>query len=75
MEDTMDNKYGLGSTKVMHEHQDAQEHTDKPALICRFCGHDHLTISQTMHDHRCDKCGEWQIDIPLDYATGHTADY
>ena len=72
----MDNKYGLGSSKVAHEHHDAQvESSAKPVLVCRFCGHDHLTLSQTMHDHRCNKCGEWQNDIPMDYATGHSADY
>lgn len=37
--------------------------------------YDQLTLSQTMHGLRCNKCGEWQNDIPMDYSTGHSADY
>lgn len=71
----MDNKYGLGSAKVAHEHHDTKVKSSTKPALCRFCGHDHLTLSPSMNDHRCDSCGEWQNDIPMGYSTGHSADY
>lgn len=72
----MDNKYGLGSTKVAHAHHEAKEKTlAKPAMICRFCGNDHLTLCPTMNDHFCKECGQYQCDIPAGYSTGRNADY
>ena len=71
----MDNKYGLGSTRVAQEHHETQaKSTANPAHACRFCGHDHLTLCKTMQDHRCDRCGEWQNDA-YGYSTGRSADY
>jgi len=75
VESPMDNKYALGSTKVAHEHHDADLKATAELLVCRFCGSDHLILSQTMNDHRCENCGEWQGDIPMGYSTGHSADY
>ena len=59
----MDNKYGLGSNKVAHEHH---ETSHKPAadMRCRFCGSHALALCSTMHDHRCERCGQWQNDVP-----------
>lgn len=72
----MDNKYGLGSAKVAHEHQDSQARsTIKSAVICRFCGNDHLVHCQTMDDHLCENCGKWQNDISMNYSTGRSTDY
>ncbi|HZV98788.1 MAG TPA: hypothetical protein VFF74_07345 [Methylophilaceae bacterium] len=72
----MDNKYGLGSTKVAQEHHETHAKTHaKSELTCRFCGHAELTLSPTMHDHRCNHCGEWQNDIPMGYSTGRSSDY
>ncbi len=72
----MDNKYGLGSSKVATEHHEthhksAETHT----LQCKFCGSSDLTLSPTMHDHLCNACGEWQNDIPQGYSTGRSSDY
>ncbi len=72
----MDNKYGLGSTKVAvkkHEtsHKSEVNHTPE----CKFCGNNNLTLSPTMHDHLCNACGEWQNDIPQGYSTGRSSDY
>ena len=72
----MDNKYGLGSAKVATEHHETHHKVaDKPALVCKFCNSDQLVLSQTMHDHRCAHCGEWQNDVSMSYATGRSADY
>lgn len=72
----MDNKYGLGSNKVAHEHHEAHHKSSaQPVLACRFCGGTHLTLCSTMHDHRCEHCGQWQNDLPLGYSTGRSADY
>ncbi len=74
----MDNKYGLGSTKVAIEHHQAvlkSRPSTKPVLVCHYCGHDHLVFCQTMNDHRCENCGEWQNDLPMGYSTGHSSDY
>lgn len=73
----MDNKYGLGSSKVAHEHHDAQLKAEdaSAAMRCRFCQSTRLTLSPTMHDHMCDDCGEWQADVTPGYATGRSADY
>lgn len=72
----MENKYGLGSARVAHEHHDAKLKAESnPELICRFCGGSHLTLCLTMHDHRCESCGKWQNDLPMGYSTGRSADY
>lgn len=72
----MDNKYGLGSSRVATEHHEAVlKSSSKSILTCRYCGHDRLVLCQTMNDHRCEKCGEWQNDVPMDYSTGHQSDY
>ena len=72
----MDNKYGLGSAKVAHEHHDAQlKSSGKAVLHCRFCGSDQLVLCQTMKDHRCEACGKWQEDVPVGYSSGRSADY
>jgi hypothetical protein len=71
----MENKYGLGSAKVAHEHHEAKLKTSTKTIGCRVCGHDHLIFCPTMNDHRCDGCGEWQADVPQGYSTGHSADY
>jgi hypothetical protein len=70
----MDNKYGLGSNKVAHEHHDAH-HKPAATMNCRYCGSTHVTLCSTMHDHRCEQCGKWQNDIPSGYSTGRSADY
>lgn len=72
----MDNKYGLGSTKVATEHHETHHKTPPlHATRCKFCGAQHLELSPTMHDHRCVDCGEWQNDIPAGYSTGRNSDY
>lgn len=72
----MDNKYGLASSRVAHEHHDAVlKASQKSTLACSACGYDKLTLCQTMHDHKCDRCGEWQNDVNMSYATGRSADY
>lgn len=72
----MDNKYGLGGARVAHAHHDAKESSlAKPEMICRFCGHDQLTLCPTMNDHFCKDCGKYQGDIPMGYSTGRYADY
>jgi len=72
----MDNKYGLGSSKVATEHHETHH---KPAtaaaLACRFCKSDQLVLSQTMHDHKCSDCGEWQNDVTPGYSTGRSSNY
>ncbi|MGB2831401.1 MAG: hypothetical protein WBC07_00485 [Methylotenera sp.] len=72
----MDNKYGLGSTKVATEHHETHH---KPhvthAVHCKFCGSANLVLSPTMHDHRCTDCGEWQTDIPQGYSTGRSSNF
>ena len=34
-----------------------------------------LHFCPTMQDHQCEKCGEWQNDIPNNYSTGRSTDY
>lgn len=72
----MENKYGLGSTKVATEHQ-ALRHKSPNAhiTICKFCQSTSLYWCSTMQDHRCNSCGEWQQDIPQGYSTGRSSDY
>lgn len=71
----MDNKYGLGSTRVAQEHHETHAKSSvKSTHVCRACGHDQLTLCKTMQDHRCDCCGEWQNDA-YGYSTGRSADY
>jgi len=73
----MDNKYGLGSTKVATTHHETHHKTTPVghAAECKFCGSSYLEVSLTMHDHRCRDCGEWQNDIPAGYSTGRHSDY
>ena len=71
----MDNKYSLGSTKVAHEHHEAMLKSTRPAIVCRFCGSDRLSLCPTMHDHLCESCGNYQNDVPQGYSTGRSADY
>ncbi|MFM9835080.1 MAG: hypothetical protein ACKVOA_03145 [Methylophilaceae bacterium] len=72
----MDNKYGLGSTKVATEHHETQHKSAETlAVQCKFCGSSDLTLSPTMHDHLCNACGEWQNDVPQGYSTGRSSDY
>jgi len=76
MEIAMDNKYGLGSAKVATEHHEHHHKSAKYTLHrCKFCQHEDLMLSQTMHDHRCIKCGNWQNDVPAGYSTGRSSDY
>jgi hypothetical protein len=69
----MDNKYGLGSSRVAHEHHDASH--PHQGTACKYCGHTELTLCTTMHDHRCNHCGEWQNDVMAGYSTGRFSDY
>lgn len=72
----MDNKYGLGSSKVTTEHHETHHKSpDKHPKICKFCGSNQLELSPTMRDHRCAACGEWQNDIPQGYSSGRSSDY
>jgi Zn finger protein HypA/HybF involved in hydrogenase expression len=66
----MDNKYGLGSSKVAVE-----LHKKKDGIKCRNCDNSQLHFCPTMQDHQCEKCGEWQNDIPNNYSTGRSTDY
>lgn len=69
----MDNKYGLGSSKVATEHH--ENHPKMDAAICKFCNATTLHYSPTLHDHQCEACGEWQMDVEATYSTGRNADY
>ena len=72
----MDNKYGLGSTKVAKSHHETHHKTHTTHQgDCKFCGASQLELSLTMHDHRCIECGEWQNDVPAGYSTGRNSDY
>lgn len=72
----MDNKYGLGSSKVATEHHETHHKAVETYVTqCNFCGSHDLTLSPTMHDHLCNACGEWQNDVPAGYSTGRSADY
>jgi hypothetical protein len=68
----MDNKYGLGSTRVATEHHDLHH---KESHTCKYCGSLDLSTSATMHDRLCNECGEWQNDVPQGYSTGRSSDY
>lgn len=72
----MDNKYGLGGAKVAQVKHDAH-HKEKVLhpTHCKCCGSNELTLSPTMHDHRCHACGEWQNDVPQGYSSGRSSDY
>jgi hypothetical protein len=66
----MDNKYGLGSSKVavgLHKKDEGKK--------CRACKSNKLHFCPTMQDHQCEECGEWQNDVPLNYSTGRSTDY
>ena len=52
VEHFMENKNGLGSAKVAHEHHDARlKSASQPELTCRFCGGHRLTLCLEIHDH------------------------
>ncbi len=72
----MDNKYGLGSSKVATEHHNTH-HKAAPlhATHCKHCSSAELMFSPSMQDHRCNTCGEWQNDVPQGYSTGRATDY
>ncbi len=70
----MDNKYGLGGTKVAVGHHES--HHKQPVLHathCKCCGGVHLILCPTICDHRCADCGELQCDIPLSYSSGRNS--
>lgn len=72
----MDNKYGLGSAKVAHVHDDARRVASPvTAMTCCNCGSDRLILCPTLNDHFCKACGEYQGDVPAGYSTGRSADY
>ncbi len=72
----MDNKYGLGSARVATAHHEArQKSSAASASLCRFCGSDQLILCPTMNDHYCKNCGQYQSDVPHDYATGRSSLY
>lgn len=72
----MDNKYGLGSSKVATEHHETHDKkSGQLAATCKFCASTHLVMSPSMHDHCCAHCGEWQNDIPQGYSAGRSSDY
>lgn len=72
----MDNKYGLGSTKVATEQHTLHHKSESTTQgVCKFCNSTQLVFSPSMHDHRCDSCGEWQQDVPQGYSTGRSSDY
>lgn len=75
VEHTMDNKYGLGSTKVATHHHETHHKSPEPELTCKYCGGHHLMMSQSLHDHRCADCGKWQEDVEMSYSTGRASDY
>ncbi len=66
----MDNKYGLGSSKVATE-----IHKRSSGSNCQFCKNKELRYCPTMEDHQCLKCDRWQNDLPNNYATGRSPDY
>ncbi len=71
----MDNKYGLGSARVAHAHQDAKLKGSAIQGVCGYCGSQGLVLCPTMNDHFCRDCGRYQEDMPAGYATGRSADY
>lgn len=72
----MDNKYGLGSTKVATEHHQAHHKTEPlHPKYCKYCGSTSLVVSLTLHDHSCADCGEWQNDVPQGYSAGRSSDF
>lgn len=72
----MDNKYGLGSTKVATEHHETHHKTSPLHPVqCKFCGSEHLELCPTMHDYRCVDCGELQHGVSHGYSTGRPSDY
>lgn len=72
----MDNKYGLGGSKVATEHHETHHKTGPlHPVVCRHCSSTDLIFSPSMHDHHCNDCGEWQNDVPQGYSTGRASDY
>ncbi len=72
----MDNKYGLGSSKVATAHHELH-HKPKAisSSVCRYCNSENLIPCPTLNDHYCKECGEYQGDMPVGYSSGHSADY
>ena len=66
----MDNKYGLGSSKVA-----TKIHKDAESKKCNYCQSLVLRYCPTMEDHQCEKCNLLQNDVPKNYATGRSSDY
>jgi hypothetical protein len=66
----MDNKYGLGSSKV-------QLIFIKKMRLQNigYVNSNKLPFCPTMQDHQCENCGEWQNDVPLNYSTDRSKDY
>ena len=72
----MDNKYGLGSSKVATEHHETHHKAHVGhAKHCKFCGSIELVLSPTLNDHRCAQCGELQHDVPQGYSSGRSSDF
>lgn len=73
----MDNKYGLGSAKVAtaHHHEVKRKSSAGSVLLCQYCSSDQLVLCPSVNDHYCISCGQYQNDVPLDYATGRSVDY
>lgn len=72
----MDNKYGLGSARVATAHQETRQKSSAGAvMLCQYCSSDQLILCPTMDDHYCKSCGQYQSDVPLDYATGRSSLY
>lgn len=71
----MDNKYGLGSSKVAHAHHEITHRVMATPMTCHHCGSDQLTLCPSMNDHFCKECGEYQSDLPLGYFTGRSTNY
>ena len=76
MEFAMDNKYGLGSSKVATQHHHLHHKVAAENVPhCKVCNSIHLVLSPSMHDHCCADCGAWQHDVPAGYSTGRSSDY
>jgi hypothetical protein len=72
----MDNKYGLGGTKVATGHHEIHHKSPMTHVKhCKFCGGADLVHCPTMQDHRCGHCGELQNDVPQGYSSGRSSDF
>ena len=57
----MDNKYGLGSNKVAHEHHEASHKTPAAEMRCRFCGKE--LPPEHRHSDVCHGCAERGLGV------------